>query len=338
MSLVSGYEMITAIVDGDQVSSSLHGTKPLIQYLKKGTSDVSPDWSVAANQPVIYPRAKSQLQMTRIPIVAGTEKWFYNDKEIVFDSTGLSTSPAGLFKKERYDDGGVEVPALRITGNLASTTNTDSDKIGFSGEVELGGIKMETCPDIDIRLEETVGDPYEGFIDATDGGIIDDDTSEITCTGILYKGGAEATSGVTCYWYFHEEDGWKMIEKFNGKKSITVTEADINSELVIRCDFQYGGVKVFSSTRQLSDETDALIISSNPSGPKQLRKGESVTFTPKVISRSTAQEAAGYSFSYTMHDPNLVSIGTSAGRTVTLTHAFVNENSRGIQLFISAKK
>ncbi|MCC8154275.1 MAG: hypothetical protein LIP01_08715 [Tannerellaceae bacterium] len=338
MSIAQGFETITAIIDSDQISSSLHATKPLTQYLKKDTSDVSPDWTVAANQPVIYVRAKSQLEMTRKPIIAGTEKWYYNDTLIVFDTVGKSTSPAGLFQKESYDDGGVEVPALRIIGNLASTTNTDSDRIGFSGQVDIGTIKTEVCPEIDIRLEETVGDPYEGFIEASEGGVIDDNTDEITCKGILYKGGAEVATGVTYYWYFQKENDWTLIEKFNGKQTITVIEEDIDGVLGVKCDFYYGGSKVTSTTRQLHDETDPLIVSANPNGPTQLKSGESVKFTPKVIRRSNAQEVTGYSFSYALYDANDSKVGgDSSGSSITIDYATVLAN-RSTKLYISAKK
>lgn len=339
MSLVSGFEFITAMVDGDQLSAALIPTKPLSQYLKKGTGNVSPDWTLAKDQPVVYVRVKSQLQGNRREIVTGTEKWYYNGSEIRFDDAGISTLPSGIFQKLVYDDGGVPVPGLKIIRNLASPTNTDNDRIEFSGKVQLGSLQTEVYPNIDIRVEETTGDPYDGYIDATEGGVIDNDTSQIVCTAFLLKGGAPVVNGITYKWYVASGNGWTSTISDSGKSNQkTVKAGDIDSEMILKCEFLIDGQVAYAATRQLSDETDPLIIASSPNGTTVLPAGGSVTFSPKVVRRSNGAIQSGYSFSYTTYNNRDTKIGSSSGSSISITRAEVDANYGGIKLYISASK
>lgn len=99
MSDVAGSFYIGMIIDGDSAQGNIRSTKPLVQMYQKDTGKCVPDWSVAANQPVIYPVMRSGNENVIKPIVSGTEKWHYNNTPITFNASGLATAPAAVAGK-----------------------------------------------------------------------------------------------------------------------------------------------------------------------------------------------------------------------------------------------
>lgn len=345
MSIVSGSAFITAMVEGDQVTATLSSTKPLSQYVKKGTSGVSPDWTVEANQPIVYVVARSQNTGLRKTIQPESEEWSYNGLKIEFNASGVSTFPsyvAGKFLKTVHNDGDNDVPALKIIGNLASPDNTDNDQITFKGNVEIGGIARPLEPSITVRIEETVGDPYDGYIDATDGGVIDDDTASVTLTAHLLRGGNSITTGVSYKWSKAILGGWQEINASGGTPNkITLSAADIDSSAIIKCEFYVDNVLVFTETRPVYDETDPLVMAMNPSQSTQLKENESVTFGPTIHRRSTGAKESGYDkFSFTAYDieSNLISLPVSQVTDKTCKVTYVDATGIGkgsVRLYVS---
>ena len=348
MNQVSNYGVVSALVDGDSLSFELRATEPLVQYLKKGTADGwMPNWATSSRKPIIYPNAMSQLEARRKPIVTGTEVWSYNGTYITFSAEGISTAPAsinGVFKKLAYNNGDFEVPGLQIIKNLASPTNVDTDRIELSCQVEVSGIKVPTSNGIDIRLEETVGDPYQGHISATEGGVIDDNTPSITLTAELMKGGNYVTTGVTYKWFKAVLGGWEAITAVTGSPNkIKKTANDIDATSIIRCEFYIDSMMVFASQITISDETDPLILSMNPSGITTLPKGASVTYRPKVVKRSTGVVDASYNkLTFTTYNAKGEAITIPASQkttdSITITRADVDNNFGQVKVYVLATK
>ena len=131
------------IIDGDSAQGNIRSTKPLVQMYQKDTGKCVPDWSVAANQPVIYPVIRSGNENVIKPIVSGTEKWHYNNTPYNVQRFRIGyRSGCGSRKMQTttYNNGAVNVPALKIVGNLASASNMDADTIRMDGEIEASGI------------------------------------------------------------------------------------------------------------------------------------------------------------------------------------------------------
>lgn len=336
MSYTSGHITLTAISDGDQVSLSLQSTVPLLQYLKAGTDSVSPDWTDVNEQPIVFPRAKSQNMGTRLTFVAGSEKWTYNDVAIVFDSNGLSSNK--MFQKISYSDGGVSVPALRIVNNMASVTNTNNAVIGFSGTV-ISDENIDMSTTGDVRIEETVGDPYDGFISVTDGGIIDDDTDSIVCTAELRKGGAKVLTGVTYRWSKQSATGWVIVSSDSGvPHRLTVREGDIDTEAAYRCEFIVEGEVVAVYTRNLSDETDAFVVVVSVTGSTALRPGQTTTLIPTVMRRANQEEVTGFTFTFALYSANNTFIRSATASQLTLTYADILAAGKTMVVWVTAVK
>lgn len=327
MSVVSGMISFTRIIDGNIITSNLYSTKILVQRLKKGADVPLPNWEEEEHQPTIYPRVIAQSTGKRVTL--HSHKWFYNGADI--------NSGDNRFKLVTYDDGGVSVPGLKIVKNLAVFDNLDTDVISFEAKTTISGVDYEVKANIDIRLEEMVGEPYDSVIDVTEGGVIDDDTPEITATAILYKGGAIITEGVTYKWYRITIEGREEIKPEPATPNkLKFKDADINSELTIRVEFYYLGQLVSTTIRTIFDETDTLYLHVSISNGQSLREGESSVLTPMVYNRVLNQKVPGYSYEYSELDNMLELIGKKQGATYTMTSDNLAKHGDQINIIINA--
>lgn len=346
---VSEFAEITGIIDADSLSFTLMATEPLVQYLKKGTSDgFMPNWATAARKPVIYPNAMSQLEGIRKSIVAASEEWTYNGTVIGFNASGISATPASIanvFQKVAHNNGDFNVPGLKIISNLVSPTNVDTDSVGMSCKVEVSGIQVPASNAIPVRLEETVGDPYQGFISATDGGVIDSNTRSVTLTAELTKAGNYVTSGVVYRWTKAIMGGWAAFPAIPATPNkANVTANDVDTFALFKCEYIIDGLVVFASVIKVPDETDPLVLVPNPSGPTTLGRGGSITYRPKVVRRATGVVEPSYnkvSFSTFKTDgtPIVIPSGQIVSNTsIQITRTDVDNGGGKIRIHFLASK
>lgn len=301
MTNVSGSGFIGMIIDGDSAQGNIRATKPLVQMYQKDTGKCVPDWSVAANQPIIYPVMRSGNENVIKPIVSGSEKWYYNNTMVTFNASGLSTAPAavaGKLQTTTYNNGSVNVPALKITGNLASSSNMDADTIRMDGEVEASGHNLAYTSEISLSISEFSNSAYYGFLYPSDGGIIDGDTATVKVTQELYKGGSLVPqSSYSVKWYkMPSTTAWSTAN------SVSLVANDIDSKLSVKAEFIIGGEVIASAICEVSDETDPLFLAVNFSGPTMLTSSgttSEVTATCKVKKTGTGEDVSGFTFSTT---------------------------------------
>jgi hypothetical protein len=342
MSTVKGNSTITFVKQGDTINTSLRSTKPLEQYLKKGTSTVSPDWTQSGNQPTIYPVVRSSLTDTRIEPESGSEVWKYNGSVIPFSgnlSTVMGSIPAGTFKKEsKKVDGDTTVPTLTICKNLASADNINADVIEFGATVDTG-FRSAISASIDIRIEEIEGDPYVGYITVNDGGVIDSNTSSLALTAALTRGGQDITSGVTYKWYKASGNNWTNINK--ATKSIPVTAADIDTQELYKCEFFISGSSVGSAVIPVYDESDPLVVVPNPDGDEEISSARrQVVYSPLVCKRGDINmtPVTGFTFSYQLTNSSYAQIASGSGSSFTVTYAHGVAAGGNMTLIITAQK
>lgn len=315
-------QRITLISNGDSVNSQLESDKFLSQFIKPGTNSYSPDWSKPENQPTIKPIAYSQ-QQGRVHIVFGSDVWLYNNVEIKFDVSGVSTNPAGLFKKITLTEDGVQIPALRIISNIISLSNTDNDIITCRCKAKTGIKEYSIQPQRDIRLQETMGDPFDGFIGATNGGVLTNLVESTTCTAYLRKGGSDIVQGVTCKWFKRDLNAYVPIASDTNKNNQrTFNRAEVDSNLIIKVEFYLDNVQVFSVTRSISDLTDPLKIQSYEISGSGTISGDndSITFGYKVVRENTDIEIETQNdYYFTLQKLNGEEIRKATGKQFTLT-------------------
>ena len=327
MSTTSGLISFTRILDGNVITCNLYSNKLLVQRMKKDAAQAIPDWSIEANQPIIYPKIVSQNSGVRINV--DSFKWKYNGAEILTTDT--------RFQFTQMEDGALKIPGLKIVSNLISKDNMDSDTISFEGKSTINKVEYEVKANIDIRLEEMVGDPYFGFIEVTDGAVIDDNTPEVTATAILYKGGSIMKNDVTYVWNKVTPNGLEVIpnNSTNPNKQV-FKSSDVESELTVKVEFKYLGETVAEYLKTISDEKDTLYLNISLSNGQDLRDGEVSVITPKVWNRVLQKEESGYKFEYSLLSSNLTPITKATGATYSMTAKTLEDNNNNINVLINA--
>lgn len=295
MGTVSSQFCVTSITDGMTIHGSLWADGTLTQW-RANNGGVTPDWSVAANQPTIWLTVLKGSER----VAPVTYKWYYNGQEV--------TAGDSRFQMAEQDDPSVPeeyiVPTLRIKANLASSTNTDLDVITISGKIESNGNLIDFSAGIEIRIAPLTGSGYHADFYFPDGGAINEAGEHIRILPKLYKDTDEQqVSQYSVRWYVNYDQAvtaqhTEQAQAYSniGSSKIKSTdsgnhyclwlyEGDVTDKTVVRCDFIVGGTVVLTFTQDVDDQQDPdmMYIAYGTSGlydgnPASLHKGEEVEF------------------------------------------------------------
>lgn len=274
-------------------------------------------------------------------------KWLYNDVEIVFGSDGKSTNfkDAGgnaLFQVSTssvsLSGTAYTLPILTIISNLASSTNTDLDSVGYEGSVEIMGKRQPFACQVDVKIAQMTTQGYLGML-SPESAIITDRGQTITLTASLYT--EDGTSPVSWFTRWYNAGTGDEYTAAKGQKTLTVNEADVTDNLVVRCDFYTDSGytnRVTTAFASIDDTQDPeyLYVSFNGSSGDfsgQLNVGDSVEITAWV---ATMEDSGNINRSYSnfvilWYDGNQNEITSGAPAMssadnkgkVTLTYDFV---------------
>lgn len=348
MQRTSGNFFIGAIINGTTINGMLRSTLPLVQRYTSESGVFYPDFeSLAENaRPVVYPFLR--LTTDGSVVAPSVYKWYYNEVELTFDpTTKLSTTGnmAGVFKQIDYNvtvgSKNYTVPAIRIVKNLVPISGFDNDIIYMSGSIEIGGqqVPFEKL-DKTITIEETTGNRYDLELVSDKEFGFNSENESMTVTLKVFKDAVEVTdlSAYNMKWYKVTGDGQVQIPGAT-TKNITLTTSDVDGTLVIRCDLLKDGGIIASAFESIRDFSDPYFIEA-PS--QNLAVGETLTITPKVVTK-TGQPVAGYTtFKFSIRDnegsPYKPSKHTGAeftGASCTLTYEDVIAAKRGINGYVT---
>lgn len=362
MNLISNHFCITALQEGVTVQGSLRINGSLSQNFNPRTGVPVPNWKTdAASRPSIYPVIRrGATYMSRSQIY--NPVWMYNDIAIQFDSSGKSTNfkdasndPLFQLGTTTVELGGnsYSVELLTIISNVASDSNTDLDTISFSGSVELNGkqIAIPACS-VDIKIAQMSTTGYLGLL-APESAIISEKGQSVDITATLYDdAGAQPSSWYTKW--FDAATGTEITSACGAKK-LTVTEADVTDNMVLRCDFYTDSAytnKVTTAFASIDDTQDPeyLYISLNSNNSDysgQLSAGESCTVTMWV---ATMEDATAINTGYNQFgikfydgDQNEITSGVPAitvnnhKAQVVITYDFVAQHGNKITGFCHAQ-
>ena len=327
MSTVSGNWFVGMVIDGDKIDGNLRATSALAQFFKRDTEVCIPDWTIPANQPIIYPVLRSQNEGAVKSIVPDTDKWYYNGVLIVFNTAGVATAPSAIAnraKKVSYNNGVVDVPSLQFIGNLATADNVDADVIRMTGDIDASGHQLSFDIFIGLEIAEYSDSEYTGFLGVTNGGIIDQEGETIVVTPTLYRGGSKMNGGYTVQWLKPP-----YLTPYSTNPSVTIGRDDIDSRLDLMCRFLVNGAVVDTRLISLSDEVDPSFIVAEASGTTMLEStgvNSSVTLTYKVKKTGSGVIQTGFTFTTVMTGANgqpvsLATPPTATGCTVTYADA-----------------
>lgn len=295
MSRISNKFYVQAIDDGTTLHAQLLSNKALTQAFIAGGSAV-PDWTVEANRPTIYVDMLSGTDRV-VPNSGGT--WTYNGQVIDFENDTrfqLVTNyiPTGY---------SAPVPAIKIVANLASSTNVDTDTIGYSGSYSLGGTDLNFAVSTNIRITSTSAAGIFGLIEFVDGSnvVSEDGQTKIMrgrlfgADGVEIVASEQAQTPFTTQWLLNDAPIGAGGKVTSGSSSYyqakSVSEEDITDNAIVACTFSYNDGSTdltYTAYESLDDQTDPeqMYIQTSVSnggtgldgGGAELHKGQSVTF------------------------------------------------------------
>lgn len=289
MSTISNKFFVTALEDGTTLHGNLRATMSLTQAYNDGVC--VPDWTQSANQPTIY---LSLMNGVNYITPDANYTWEYNGSTIVWQSSSAtSVSADGLFQKVQYTPTGYPtgtyVPAIKIIGNLASSTNVDIDVITFKGAKTISTAPISFSSSINVRITEWIRGGYLGTLSFVDGiADISRDNDTVIVYGTLYNDASTVTGNdLGLAWYLNDtlitsEDITDDCY-VDASKRLVVKEGAVVDYATVKCVFSYRDTEVYTAYVGIDDTQDPEYMYIQYAGQNgnaaSLRAGDSVTFS-----------------------------------------------------------
>lgn len=296
MSSVSNRFYVEAIDDGSTLHGQLLSTKALTQAWT-GSAAV-PNWNVAGNQPTVYVDLLSGTSKVT-PDAGGT--WYYNNVEIEWaDSSATAISTDGRFQKvNNYPTSANPTAAIKIIGNLASSSNVNTDSITYSGTYTLGGSPIGFSVSTFVRITGVSSNGIFGFIEFVGSNVVTEKNQVVTMYARLFSADGQEITATASGSPF--STAWKMNNASIGAggdvtvggqtyhNAKQVSEANVTDNCIIECDFSYVTIIDGTSTtltyttfENLDDQTDLeqMYIQYNGGNDTSatLKRGGSITW------------------------------------------------------------
>lgn len=254
----------------------------LYQGVNPTAGTVAPDWTVAANQPIITPKVTSVRGNT---VVRSQHQWSYNNQALDFtdsanDTNGWRTDgTVGKFQMN------LSTGALKIIDNLANVNAVANAQLTYTCVATVSGTNYNLSKSIDVVIQNIGSSAYYGTVLATSG-IITSTDSSTTLNTALYAGG-QAVDSYYVKWY---KDNELWADK-NGQKSIEVTRDDVDgTQLFIAEFYQKEGdtTHVARAGVYIIDADDEFAINfSYADSNREVAIGQSVTVKARVVNMRT---------------------------------------------------
>lgn len=317
---------IKRLRNGDNFFISLDITNgvPLYQGVDEKTGVPSPDWSVAANQPIITPRVTSARGNA---VDLSFHVWKYNGVTLNFTGTetdGWKLDSTGKFKMN------VSTGAIRIVQNLASKTNCANDTLTYECVATISGVEYNLTKSIDILIQTVGANGYVGFILASTEQLTADVTNCTLDTKLML-----AADNVTSYYVKWYKDDTLWSAK-NGQKTITVGRNDVDGTQLFIAEFYKdststtplyrAGVRIIDTLDEF--QVQLAITSTN----KEVSPGNPVVVAAKVVNMrtNTVVSPAGAVWSLrVMEKKNWAEKRRVATNTITITTADTDNPTTG---------
>ena len=320
MNVEGGFSLV-ALFDGTTLNAVLDVEgAPLLQFYTEGTNNYTPDFEkLPENEKPTVKLIMRNISTGKVltPKPGNVINWKYNDVVLEFGEGGLCTSEgmAGIFKKidqhpTAIDGDTYKVPALRVMKNLVPISGVDNDRISVGGTIEVNGQNIpfkEIGTMVQIRKAAT--NAHLVYISDDNAGTISTQHPNLKVTATLYKDTSKVTDleGYTFQWYklLGTEDA-----KFKQGATITITKADVDNILKLRCDVSYKGKLLASGFHQVTDITDPYYVDFKIEGDgvvgNQLRSGQTATVTPVIRQRhpdgQTSEVIEGTTWNWSLKD------------------------------------
>jgi hypothetical protein len=249
--------------------------KPLFQSFDKQTGVPSPDWTQAANQPVLTPHATS---LKDAAVALSHHSWTYNGVALVFNgatSGGYTADSTGKFALNPTTG------ALKIIGNLASAINTGNDTLEYSCVATVNGDEYNLFASADIVIQIGGASSYYGWVDASSLQL-DSDTATVNLVPHLWLSGNEVQNFYV-KWY----KGSTVFAEKAAAATKNITRADVDGAATFIAEFYLNSSDSNYVSRYgvtILDKLDSImLVPYIDSVNKDIDTGKPVTVRARVV-------------------------------------------------------
>ena len=354
MSKYSAIDALEAIVDGDTIVPGMNFVLPTgvgtTQYYNPSTGQCTPDYG---DKPImLYPYCYSSS--TGKFVVPSSEQmmWYLNDPEA--SSSQILTAKGGvvadkfkdIFELATYTVNGQVFPALKVKGNIASADALNDVTVYFKSSFN----DMEVTCHGSISIKESVGDMFDILINCvnesgTNDTVIDNESEYLVLSASLQNCGFGVSTSKPWSWMRATTGGLVAVstvagvsEISNDGKTLKLYDGAIEGTEEYFACVEHNGT-TYRKGIQVCDTHDPYFINVGRSQAGNLvRQGDTVTYTPQVLARSSRAVQSGWKFSFVARDND-----GSIVRQASNVSAFVVEGSEvhehgGLNIHISASK
>lgn len=331
---ISAIDSLVAIVDGDTIVPGIgyvmpSGAKSTTQYYNPSTKVCTPDYTKTANQIIIYPENYSSLNGKFIQPDANSEQWYYknpdSDTAKILDGNGGSvlSKYSALFQKTTYQVNNMTFPALKIIGNLASADNLSD--VNIYCVCTCNG--MAVTSRATFPLKQSVGDAFEVVINSINESgvndtVIDNDSEYLVLNADFQNAGVTVSPTGTWSWKKLTKDGIVAVshvagvtELSNSNKTLKLFDAGVSGTEEYFAVVTHNS-QTYMKGQTVSDTHDPYYINIGRNTKSNLvKKGETVTYTPTVLDRSSRTVQSGWAFSFVAFDNSNTTKQSSSNAT-----------------------
>lgn len=253
--------------------------------------DITPDFSTL--KPTLSFIATSSRSAEGI-ITPASVKWFFNDTELIFDASGISTNSfngeTGHFTNLPYVAGTRDYYSLQITKNLVIASGGASSIIKCVATIVVGNSSETIQYTYSIPVTKGTGTSKRVTIAAGDSNMFTIKSNGGSCSlkAVAYLQKDEITSSLTYKWYQLNGAEWSLLTTATAK-TLTVTDDMIETAGVFKVEIYDNIGLIGMDTQTVTDVSDPYDIVTNPSPADEMIEysGDSVSYTPVLVQRGS---------------------------------------------------
>lgn len=291
--------------------------------------DITPDFTTL--KPTLAFIATSSRSAEGI-ITPNSVKWYFNDTELLFDSSGISTNSfngeTGHFTNLPHIEDVRQYYSLQITKNLVIASGGASSTIKCVATIVVGNSTETIQYTYPIPVTKGTGTSKRVTIAAGDNNMFTIKTNGGSCVlkAVAYLQKDEITSSLTYKWYQLNGTAWSLLETATAK-TLTVTDAMIETAGVFKVEIYDNVGLIGMDTQTVTDVSDPYDIVTNPNPASEIIElsSDSVTYTPILVQRgsTTAFGTQPSNWSWTAYDSVGIILGSgtfASGSSFSITY------------------
>lgn len=299
--------IVRDIIKGDGTGAGLY------QAVDPISGSVSPDWTQAANQPIIQISARSSAGY---PVEITNVVFAYAGVNLSFTYNGATWVDEGSGKpfKSRISNGKYE---LKIVGNLASSTVVSNQQINYEVSYTSNAMSDVVQGSVDVIIQQSGSDSHLLQITTNHVELSADITSATLTAEAMY--GTESVTighdGYTIEWY---QDGVLINDQTSS--ILTVTRDMVTGGSIFIAKLKKNGNLVAQDSQRISDIADEYQITHTPTsaGSNYVAPNHNAIYT-LAVEKNGASYGGAVTYAWQVYNALGVAKGSGTGATVTVT-------------------